>query len=79
MKLRFPADMSKPLLATCIINEQVTTATQGNPTRDVNGHYTFDPKSKNGYVNTVHCTVHGTEKDAEMTIGHAAVLRTREE
>ncbi|UQA97554.1 hypothetical protein [Streptomyces halobius] len=35
-------------------------------------------QAKSGYVNVVHCSVLGPEV-ADVTIGHGAVLRTREQ
>ncbi|MET9517928.1 hypothetical protein [Streptomyces sp. NPDC002994] len=72
--VRIPADTSQPVAALVVFNEQVTTDAQGRPTLGKDGRYAYDPKSTSGYVNAVRLTVYG-ERRAELTMGHAAVLR----
>ncbi|KAI8077760.1 uncharacterized protein BX664DRAFT_369429 [Halteromyces radiatus] len=69
--VRVPQDQSQPQIANVIINEQVTTDDQGNPTVDSNGIYKYDPKATSGYINGVRIIIeHG-----EITALHAAVIR----
>ncbi|MFE0174770.1 hypothetical protein ACFWZ2_20845 [Streptomyces sp. NPDC059002] len=71
---RIPADYSKPPVALATTNEQVTTDNKGKPTLGEDKHYKYDAKATSGYVNAIHASILGTEV-ADVTIGHAAVLR----
>ncbi|MFB7178602.1 hypothetical protein ACFCYI_12965 [Streptomyces sp. NPDC056257] len=73
---RLPADTSKPALAIGFLNEQITTDSQGQPTRGKNGAYAYDPKATSGFTNAVRLIVFGDET-TEVTIGHAAVIRAQ--
>ncbi|MCX5174597.1 hypothetical protein [Streptomyces virginiae] len=72
--IRIPEDPSRPPVALLVVNEQVTTDSQGRPTLGKDGKYAFDPEATSGYVNVIHMSVLGNDV-AEVTIGHAAVIR----
>lgn len=76
--VRIPQDPHQPVIAIVVTNEQVTTDDSGRPTLDVDGHYRFDPKARSGYVNAIHITYFGAGGPEEITVAHAAVLRTCE-
>jgi hypothetical protein len=56
-----------------VLNEQVTTDSQGKPTEDANGRYRFDPKATSGYANAAHVSVLGLNA-IDVTVAHAAVV-----
>ncbi|KAI8866894.1 hypothetical protein GQ42DRAFT_172270 [Ramicandelaber brevisporus] len=75
--VRIPEDASQPAVANIVFNEQVTTDELGVPTTGPDGHFKFDAKATSGYVNAIHLSLLGTEV-ADITIGHAAVIRNKE-
>ncbi|MFE3109075.1 hypothetical protein ACFXKJ_19460 [Kitasatospora indigofera] len=69
---RIPPDTSKPAVAIGFLNEQITTDSQGRPTRDKSRAPTYDPSATGGFTNAVRPVAFGDET-TEVTIGHAAV------
>ncbi|CAM5622215.1 hypothetical protein SSPIM334S_02808 [Streptomyces spiroverticillatus] len=67
-KVVFPGSSERLPLAVATVNEMVTTDEKGQPTA------TPDKAATSGYVNAVHISILGPEI-ADITIGHAAVLR----
>ncbi|MBC9714302.1 hypothetical protein H9Y04_17210 [Streptomyces sp. TRM66268-LWL] len=65
-------DDAAPIIAQT--NEQITTDAKGVPTKGKNGSYQYDPRATSGYVNAIHASVLGPNV-ADVTIGHAAVIR----
>ncbi|SDK53061.1 hypothetical protein [Streptomyces indicus] len=65
-------DDAAPIIAQT--NEQITTDNKGVPTKGKNGSYQYDPRATSGYVNAIHASVLGPNV-ADVTIGHAAVIR----
>ncbi|KAF9141524.1 hypothetical protein BG015_001260 [Linnemannia schmuckeri] len=74
-KIRLPADVSAPPYAVITFNEQVTTDQKGSPTLGPDGDYQYDPKATSGYINLVHITIQEEPQMADITVGHAAVIR----
>ncbi|MBM7789238.1 hypothetical protein JOD67_005918 [Tenggerimyces flavus] len=70
--IRLPEDRSEPALAEVVLNEQVTTDSDGKPTEDANGRYEFDPRATSGYANAAHVSVLGLNA-IDVTVAHAAV------
>ncbi len=70
--IRIPEDRSDPALAEVVLNEQVTTDSEGKPTEDANGRYEFDPRATSGYANAAHVSVLGLNA-IDVTVAHAAV------
>lgn len=70
--IRIPEDRSDPALAEVVLNEQVTTDSEGKPTEDANGRYAFDPRATSGYANAAHVSVLGLNA-IDVTVAHAAV------
>ncbi|HEX9343091.1 MAG TPA: hypothetical protein VF995_05695 [Actinomycetota bacterium] len=71
--VRIPQDRWLPAIAEVMTKEEVTTNSLGQPTKDSDGNYVFDPKATAGYVNAGHVSVLGTDV-ADATVGHAAVM-----
>lgn len=76
LPFRIPSDPSRPAVAVGFLNEQITTDNQGRPTRDETGAHAYDPRATSGFTNAVRLIVLGDER-TEVTIGHAAVIRTQ--
>lgn len=70
--IRLPEDRSEPALAEVVLNEQVTTDSDGKPTENAKGRYEFDPKATSGYANAAHVSVLGLNA-IDVTVAHAAV------
>jgi hypothetical protein len=75
--VRIPEDPRQPVIAIVVTNEQVTTDDSGRPTLDGDGRYRFDAKARSGYANAIRITLFGAGDPEEITVGHAAVLRTK--
>lgn len=72
--VKIPAAGDRPSPVIAMTNEQVTTDNKGVPTKGKDGSYKYDPKATSGYVTAIHASVLGPEV-ADITIGHAAVIR----
>jgi len=71
--VRIPQNRWLPAIAEVMTKEEVTTNSLGQPSKDKDGNYVFDPKATAGYVNAGHVSILGTDV-ADATVGHAAVI-----
>lgn len=58
-----------------VLKEQVTTGSDGMPTKDASGNYRYDPNASSGYSNAFHGSILGRTV-GDLTIIHGAALTT---